>query len=283
MAGPHLIQVAIDMQFLKSYLPPDTLTRQILPGAAQDAAALQKPFVTVTYASSLDSMLSLHHGTQTILSGPETKLMTHFLRSRHDAILVGANTAIADDPGLSCNINGAKMEHQARPIILDPRGRWEIKESSKILQKAKNGEGKAPWILTDLAYVDDTRAELLERYGGKLIPMATDVEKSGESGNEGVKFEWEDVLQMLSSHGIGSVMVEGGATVINTLLSRRYSALVDSVVVTIAPTYLGEGGVVVAPQRTGDETESENVARLKDAKWQQLGEDVVLCGRLQTI
>lgn len=280
MSGPTLAEVTSRMDFLQPYLPP-TIARQQVPDPELDATALQKPYVTVTYASSLDSMLSLHPGTQTILSGPETKLMTHFLRSKHDAILVGANTAIADDPGLSCNIDGATMEHQPRPIILDPRGRWNINESSKILQKAKNGEGKAPWILTDLAYVEDTRAELLERYGGKVIPMATDVERAGEAGHEGVKFEWEDVLQMLASHGISSVMVEGGATVINTLLSRSYSALVDSVVVTIAPTFLGVGGVVVAPHRTGSETAQANVAKLADVKWQQLGEDAVVCGRLR--
>ena len=73
-------------------------------------------------------------------------------------------------------------------------------------------------------------------------------------------------------------MIEGGATIINDLLARP--DLVDSVVVTIAPTWLGQGGVSVSPQAKTENNERVNAARLKDTVWRQFGADVVLCGRL---
>ncbi|KAJ8108835.1 hypothetical protein ONZ43_g6305 [Nemania bipapillata] len=73
-------------------------------------------------------------------------------------------------------------------------------------------------------------------------------------------------------------MIEGGGAVINSLLGEN-ADLVDSVIVTIAPVWLGEGGVVVSPPRTTRGADRP-VARLSDTKWVPLGEDVVLCGRI---
>jgi 2,5-diamino-6-(ribosylamino)-4(3H)-pyrimidinone 5'-phosphate reductase len=275
--------------FLTPYLPPlpSPSTAREDGLISKTSTTPEKPFVTLTYASSLDSMLALQPGVQTVLSGPETKALTHFLRSKHDSILVGVGTVLADDPGLNCRLAGAggygnelsepsapgELKWQPRPLVLDPRGRWAVAAESKILRLAREGRALAPWVLTDLAFVDDERAELLEGCGGKIIPLASE-----EAGN----FEWEDILQVLSSHGLQSVMVEGGAGVINGLLSAEQQALVDAVIVTIAPTWLGQGGVVVAPERRVDGKGSAvNAASLDKVKWQQMGEDVVVCGVLK--
>jgi 2,5-diamino-6-(ribosylamino)-4(3H)-pyrimidinone 5'-phosphate reductase len=74
-------------------------------------------------------------------------------------------------------------------------------------------------------------------------------------------------------------MVEGGGAVINSLLAAGNIPLVNSVIVTIAPTWLGKGGVVVSPDRPGGENGTVPAARLGSVKWCPLGEDVVLCGR----
>ncbi|KAL4916933.1 dihydrofolate reductase-like domain-containing protein [Aspergillus aurantiobrunneus] len=237
------------------------------------------PFTTLTFATSLDSSLALSPGTRTVLSGPQSKAMTHYLRSRHDAILVGAGTAVADNPGLNCRIHGAGgyggdgLRGQPRPIILDPSARWNFDESSKIFALSREGRGRAPWIFTASgAYVPEEKRNLLERSGGKYI--ALDV-------IEGKVFDWADLLRRLKSEGLESVMIEGGGSVINSLLEPGFQHLVDSVIVTIAPTWLGQGGVVVSPKRRLDERGTAIAAsRLKGVKWHPFGEDVVLCGRI---
>jgi 2,5-diamino-6-(ribosylamino)-4(3H)-pyrimidinone 5'-phosphate reductase len=67
------------------------------------------------------------------------------------------------------------------------------------------------------------------------------------------RLDWKDILKALSAEGLKSVMIEGGGDVINSLLVPEYFSVISSVIVTIAPTSLGEGGVVVSPQRRLDD------------------------------
>ena len=254
----------VDAQKLTPYLPPN----QPPPSANTDDAST-RPFVTLTFATSLDSSLSLAPGTRTRLSGPESKAMTHYLRSRHDAICIGVGTANADDPALNCRIAGCAS--QPRPVVLDPNGRWELGAGSKVLETVRAGRGLAPLVATGvkgrLAYAD-----VLEEAGGKVINVSVD--RQG-------RFDWREVLEALGAEGIRSVMVEGGGVVINSLLDPANHSLIDAVIVTIAPTWLGQGGVVVSPARVCEAGNAIPAARLSDVSWNPLGEDVVLCGRLR--
>ncbi|RAL63545.1 hypothetical protein DID88_003589 [Monilinia fructigena] len=71
-----------------------------LPSKTSIAAAHLKslPHTTLTYATSIDSQITISPGIGSPISGPASKAMTHYLRSKHDAILIGVNTAIADNP-----------------------------------------------------------------------------------------------------------------------------------------------------------------------------------------
>ncbi|BCS18037.1 RibD family protein [Aspergillus puulaauensis] len=237
------------------------------------------PYTTLTFATSLDSSLALSPGTRTVLSGPESKSMTHYLRSRHDAILIGVGTVVADNPGLNCRIEGVGgyggegLQGQPRPIVLDPSARWEFNEESKILILAREGRGRAPWIISGSgASISKEKRDRLERHGGKFISL--DIAETKE-------FSWSDLLRCLKREGLQSVMIEGGGSVINSLLEPRFQHLVNSVIITIAPTWLGQGGVIVSPKRRFDETGTAIAAsRLKDVQWHPFGEDVVLCGRI---
>ncbi|KAL5328656.1 hypothetical protein ACEPPN_002158 [Leptodophora sp. 'Broadleaf-Isolate-01'] len=259
---------AASRTFLESYLPP---------AEPVQAGSSQYPFTTVTFATSLDSQLALSPGTQTVLSGPQSKAMTHYLRSRHDAILIGVGTAIADNPGLNCRIEGVGgygsdgLDGQPRPIIIDPHARWEFTEDHKIFNLARQGKGRAPYIITTLANPPAERAAILKSAGGKFVTLAP---AEGSS----TKLEWRDILQALKAEGLRSVMIEGGAAVINALLVPEYFSVIDSVIVTIAPTWLGQGGVVVSPPRRTEDGRAITAARLRHVQWHPFGEDVVLCG-----
>ncbi|KAM3493854.1 hypothetical protein MY3957_002825 [Beauveria namnaoensis] len=236
-------------------------------------------YVTLTYASSLDSSLSLAPGVRTRLSGPESKAMTHYLRARHNAILIGVSTLLADDPALNCRIAGA--EHtQPRPVIIDPHLRWTPQATDKVLETQRRGAGLAPFVITaESNSIPEAASLLLEQHGGKYIPL-----KVGPPGPDGrLRFDWHEIFARLADHErISSVMVEGGGKIINSLLDPAYHNLINSVIVTLAPTWLGQGGVVVSPARVHDQSGSPvAAARLHDVSWHPFGEDIVLCGKLQ--
>jgi len=217
-----------------------------------------RPWVTLTYASSLDSKISAGPGKQTVLSGPASKAMTHYLRTKHDGILVGSGTAITDNPGLNSRLSDAidapnGLALQPQPIILDRRGRW-TPQNTKVVDLYRNGRGKPVMVLKS--------------------PPENDLDRWEWSGRRDDGFEYHPYLEFermlitLKAIGIKSVMIEGGATIINTILSE-HAHLVDSVIITYAPVYLGQDGVSVSPD--GPLPKFEKVA------WLQMEDDVVMC------
>ncbi|EGX91178.1 riboflavin biosynthesis protein Rib7 [Cordyceps militaris CM01] len=205
-----------------------------LPPATAAPAGGSNIWVTLTYAQSLDSSLSLAPGVRTRLSGPESKAMTHYLRSRHDAIL-------------------------------------------------RRGAGQAPLVITAASSrIPPAAARVLEAHGGRYLQLPAEEKSAGSAGGR-LRFGWPQILAMLAAEeGLASVMVEGGGQIIDSLLDPACHGLVSSVIVTIAPTWLGRGGVVVSPARVHDQSGAPvPAARLRDVAWHPFGDDIVLCGKLE--
>lgn len=261
-----------DRAFLQAYLPPHPAPP--LPPSTPSPL----PHVTLTYATSLDSFLAIAPGVQTPLSSPATKAMTHYLRTRHDAILIGVGTALADNPTLNARLFGAGgfggvgWDRQPRPVVIDPHARWHLTPQSSILQAVARGEAKAPWIIIAPGFaIEPARLELLKFYGGRYLGLP--------DLDQGYRASWEAIFRALAAEGIRSVMVEGGGVVINELLQGEYRDLVTSVVVTVAPVYLGTGGVVVCPTRNVDAGgRVKEVVRFREVRWGCVGGDGVMCG-----
>lgn len=268
-----------DKRFIEPYLPASDGDDE----PPDDPEETTRPFVTLTYACSMDGMISLAPGVRTTLSGLETKSMTHYLRLHHDAILVGVGTAVADDPSLNCRYPGATLDTQPRPLILDPDMRWDVK-AAKLSTLAAREKGKTPWMIHNSFVRRSSRPcnvrgnnAILVNEDGLADPWVGHQPLPDETPG---RLEWRAILKALKQRGINSVMVEGGATVINDLLKEP--EFVDSVIVTIAPTWLGQGGVVVSPEPKHENEQRVNAARLTETVWRQFGEDAVLCGRLKT-
>lgn len=264
--------------FLTPYLP--TLVSPTSPAY---------PFTTLTYAASLDSHLSLSPGAQTYLSGPLSKSLTHYLRSKHSAILIGVSTAVADDPGLNCRLLGVDLEGQPRPIIIDPDFRWEFTRDSRVLRTAREGNGKAPYIIvnaSNAAAIDKERLRWLKEAGGRVfwmpeLPSASGPQSSSSSQQDS-RWGWGQILGFIKSEcKVDSLMIEGGGVVINSLLSSLENLkLINSVIITIAPVYLGQGGVNVSPAaQTGESGQRVSAVKFKEVQWNVLGNDVVMVAR----
>jgi len=269
---------------IEPYLPPPlqpttttttTTTKTTTTTITTSTTSNPLPHLTLTYATSLDSLLSLHPALPTTLSGPLSKAMTHYLRTRHTAILIGSGTAIADDPSLFSRMDSVynnpgreACAGQPRPVVLDRRGRWDVREASKVVKAAREGTGWGPWVVVGHdVEIPEERRSAVEGVGGAWVRVGR------EAG-------WREVLEELGRRGVESVMIEGGAEVINGILGDEgIRAGVGSVIVTVAPVYLGQGGVVVSPRRKVGR-EGEEVVRFGDVRWVPLGEDAVMCGRI---
>lgn len=214
-------------------------------------------FVTLTYAQSLDSKIAALPGTQTKISHLETKTMTHYLRSKHDAIFVAIGTVLADDPKLNCRYPSGQSPI---PVILDPKCQWNYSDS-QLRTICDEKSGKPPYILIDES-VNPRECDLkvLENQGGKYISLPLLLNR-GQN--------WQLILQELYKQGIKSVMIEGGASVINDLLMTN---LIDSLIITIGPVFLGQHGVDVSPP---------SAVNLRDVQWWTGVQDSVLASKIK--
>ncbi|RKO86533.1 dihydrofolate reductase-like domain-containing protein, partial [Blyttiomyces helicus] len=187
------------------------------------------PFVTLTYAQSLDGFIAGPNLAPLTLSSPDSFVLTHALRASHDAILVGVSTVLNDRPSLSTRLvaHGPKgptdPATHPRPVVLDTTLRCPL--SARFMDRS-------PVLITTCRH-DPARREELEGAGAVVVVAA---EKADSSG----RVDLEDALRLLAAPplGIRSVMVEGGATVIGAFLDGGPTA-VDLVVVTVAPRFVG--------------------------------------------
>lgn len=186
---------------------------------------------------------------------------------------MGIGTAKADNPGLNTRYSedGQRpvgFERQPRPFVLDPSGRWSLDDTPKLFSLAETGQGKPPsWIVGG----DDVD----KRVGDRVRASGGGVLDAGEYNGREDGVDWDTILRNMKSNCAGSVMIEGGGAVIKDLLRKRNQKYISSVIVTVAPTYLGAGGVDVSPRRSVD---AENEVNLKDVRWIPLGQDVVMAG-----
>ncbi len=171
-----------------------------------------RPFVTLSYAQGWGGSITTKQGQAVALSGPDSKSLTHQLRSLHDGLLVGIETVLSDDPQLT--VREWRGENP-QPIVLDTSLR--MPESARLCRHPD----RQCWILTTRSHSDT------EYSGAEIISLK-------DAGTESVPLD--SALQLLFDRGINSLMVEGGATVISAFLRAR---LVDVVVLTVAPVLLG--------------------------------------------
>ncbi len=222
----------------------------LLDGAEDFRLQQGRPFVTLSYAQSIDGCIAAQANQPLALSGSESLSLTHQLRAAHDAILVGIGTVLADNPRLTVRLIEAD---NPQPVVLDSRLRFP--PDARLLAKA------SPWIVT----TEDAslqRQRDLEAVGAMVLRLPT-----AASG----RIDLDQLLAQLAERGINSLMVEGGATVITSFLSSRH---IDHLVLTVAPTLVG-GLAAVGRCNTED---GHPMPRLRSPHYTQLGQDLIVRG-----
>jgi len=203
------------------------------------------PFVTAKFAMSLDGKIATRSGESRWITGEEARAHAHRLRHAHDAILVGVNTVIADDPELTARADGDSR--QPLRVVLDSQLR--IRQSAKVV-------GANTLIAT-------TRAGRVGAAEVLRLPVAADGRVSLPA-----------LLDELGKRGTLSLLVEGGAEVHASFFA---AGLVDKVYAYVAPTLIG--GREAPGPLGGDGVERLAAAiHLNDLDFVRLGDDLAITG-----
>lgn len=215
-------------------------------------ARYQRPFITVSYAQSIDGSIASRQKEPLALSGPESWTLTHQIRACCDSILVGIGTILADDPRLSVREIGGRSP---QPIILDTHLRTP--PDAKCVQR----NDVTPWIINRQNNSIE-KIRVLEEAGARPLQCST--------GNDG-KIGLIALMDLLGTMKINSVMVEGGAEVITSFVKSR---LVDQFIITITPNLVG--GLQVLNSKGLDATQ---YLSCEQVHYQQLGNDIIVWAR----
>lgn len=168
-----------------------------------------RPMVTLKLASSLDGRIATASGESRWITGPEARRHVHALRLSHDAVLVGAGTARADDPMLT--VRG--MGEVAQPVRVVAARTLDLPLNGRLAQSAV---AVPLWLLHGAGDAPGKRCAAWQALGAHLLPVAV----------QGRALDPASMLAALGARGLTRVLVEGGGTLAAALLAAD---LVDEI------------------------------------------------------
>jgi diaminohydroxyphosphoribosylaminopyrimidine deaminase / 5-amino-6-(5-phosphoribosylamino)uracil reductase len=189
---------------------------------------LGRPLVTLKLATSLDGRIATASGESQWITGPPSRERGHLLRATHDAILVGTDTVLADDPQLTCRLPGLGDYSPVR-VALDRQLRIPL--TARIVAEALN---VPTWVVT-LSSADAARQRAL-RDAGVVIIAAEPPAETDAAGHIDLTL----ALGLLGERGLTRILVEGGGRLAAALLRH---GLVDRLAWFHAPLLLGGDAV----------------------------------------
>ena len=180
-----------------------------------------RPWVTLKLATTLDGRIATASGESRWITGPESRAFVHRLRDASDAVMVGSETVLADDPRLDVR-RGTKSLRTPIRILLD--GRLRVPADARLLSDA---DAAKTWVVCGerARGLTQVRAAV-----GKVVP----VRRSGEG-----HVDLSRAMKALAQAGLTTVLVEGGGGLAAALLR---AGLVDEVHWMLAPKLIGSDG-----------------------------------------
>lgn len=202
-----------------------------------------RPLFTLKLATSLDGRIAAAGGDSRWITGPEARQMAHRLRAGHDAVLIGAATALSDDPELTCRLPGMAAWQPVR-IVLD--GRLRLPLQARLLQTARC---HPTWIVT-AEDADRERLRAVRHAGAEVIVLP----RQDDAGCAPAA-----IAKALAERGLTRVLIEGGGQVAGSFVR---DGLVDDIAWFRAPTLLGGDAVAaLAPLSVHAVAEAPRFAR----------------------
>ncbi len=218
-----------------------------------------RPLVIAKFAASLDGKIAATSGDSRWVSGPQTLDWAHRIRARLDAIIVGVNTVLVDNPRLTARPPGrASGSRQPLRIVVDSHGRTpagaDVLSNDAPTLLATTGSSPPAW-----------RASMAGR-GAEVVVLP-------ESGG---RVDLHSLIELLAARGALQVLVEGGGTLLGSFFDLR---LVDKVTAVIAPIIIGGATAATAVGGRGAARMAETL-RLRDVEVSRLGDDTLITGYL---
>jgi diaminohydroxyphosphoribosylaminopyrimidine deaminase/5-amino-6-(5-phosphoribosylamino)uracil reductase len=215
------------------------------------------PFVTVKYAQTLDGRIATATGESQWISSTASLKFAHQLRAEHDAILVGRKTVDKDNPELTVRL--VKGRNPLR-VIVDSE--LKISPTAKVLQNIS----KSPTLIATIKKPDDARFKRIAATGAEIITVKAD--KDG-------RVDLRTLFKFLAERKISSVLVEGGAQIITSVLKNN---LANRIVTIIAPKIIGKGIEAVGDLNI---TNLDLAKILSIQKVTRNGNDIIIDSRLK--
>ena len=212
-----------------------------------------RPMISLKTATTLDSKIATSTGQSKWITGELSRARAHLIRSQHDAVAVGVNTVIADDPSLTTRLNG--VNHNPVRIVFDTNLR--LTGSEKIFDAVADNP---VWIISAIDS-SDAKAENLVNAGADIITV---------SKNEAGSIDLKAAMQKISEGGITRLMVEGGSGLMTSFIKAD---LYDTLYWFRAGSMIGADGLSAAQSLGIDQMDQK--IQLTHLEQITLGEDVL--------
>lgn len=228
--------------------------------AFNHAITRRSPFVVLKAAMSLDGRIATRTGDSKWITGPAAREVGHRLRAELDAVLVGRETAVVDDPQLTARVPGAKDPLR---VVLDSKARLPLE--ARLVRTAR----RVPTLVACTEAASARRRRALAAAGVEVVALPAD-----PTGLVSLPA----LLAALYARGVNGVLVEGGARVHGAFLD---AGLVHKVVFFAAPLLIGG---VEAPSAIAGRGAAElrSALALTDLRAEPVGPDLMLTARVRS-
>jgi diaminohydroxyphosphoribosylaminopyrimidine deaminase/5-amino-6-(5-phosphoribosylamino)uracil reductase len=197
----------------------------------------KRPFVAIKTGMSLDGKIATASGESQWITNDDSRMHVQTLRATYDAIMVGVNTVVQDNPRLTCRIPGGR---QPTKIIIDSMARTPL--NANLFSKQPTQHTRPNTIICVCSRAPEDRVRALREVGAEILVCA-------DSGyNVDTHIDLAKLMPMLGKREITSVLLEGGGTLNAAALD---AGIVDKVYAYVAPKIIGGVGAPTMVEGSG--------------------------------